>query len=379
MPVFTQIARAVLFSSLAFLVCTGGASLAIGQSYTIATVAGTGEGENNGDAGAATETNINQPFGVEVGPDGALYICEVGHHRVRRLDRKTGELTTVAGSGTKGYAGDGGPASAAAMNEPYEVRFDRDGNMYVVEMQNHIVRRVDAKTKKITTIAGTGEAGYGGDGGPATKAKFKQPHSIALSAAADGDAGYLYIADIGNHRIRRVDLKTGIVESIAGDGTKSLPQEGEAASGNPVVGPRALFIDGQTLWVALREGHSIWKIDLNDGKWRHVAGTGKVGFSGDGGPASKATFNGPKGIAVGLAGNVYVVDTENQAIRKIDAKSGDITTIAGYGPKSRGYASDDGDATKAKLDRPHGICVDAEGSVYIGDTNNHRVRVIRAF
>ncbi len=350
--------------------------IASAGEYTITTAAGSGEANNNGDAGVALSTNISQPFGVEVGPDGALYITEVGHHRVRRLDRATGKLTTVAGNGRKGHTGDGEAATAAAMNEPYEVRFDHVGNMYVVEMMNHIVRRIDAKTKQITTIAGTGEIGYSGDGGPATKAKFNRPHSIALSADADGQSGQLYIADIGNHRIRRVDLKTGIVDSMAGDGTKKLPVEGEAASGRPVVGPRALFVENQTLWVALREGHSIWKIDMTDGKWRHVAGTGKKGFSGDGGPARKATFNGPKGIAVGPRGNVYVVDTENQAIRMIDVKEQSISTIAGYGPSARGFGGDNGPATEAKMDRPHGICVDAEGRVYLGDTNNHRVRAL---
>lgn len=346
------------------------------ETYTIETVAGAGGGENNGD-GAARQSNINQPFGVEVGPDGALYITEVGHHRVRRLDRKTGQLTTVAGSGTKGHSGDGGPATDAAMNEPYEVRFDLDGNMYVVEMRNHIVRRMDAKTKTITTIAGTGEAGYGGDGGPASKAQLRVPHSIALSKDAAGDSGFLFIADIGNHRIRHVNLKTGVIETMAGDGTKILPVAGNAAKGNPVVGPRALFVEGDTLWVALREGHSVWKIDLSKGLWHHVAGTGEKGYSGDGGPARQATFNGPKGIAVGPRGHVYVVDTENQAIRKIDTQHGTVTTIAGYGPKGRGFGGDGGDARRAKVDRPHGICVDAEGNVYIGDTNNHRVRVLR--
>ena len=200
---------------------------AAGQS--IETVAGAGGAENNGAAGAALEININQPFGVEVGPDDALYITEVGHHRVWRLDRKSNELTVVAGTGKKGYSGDGGPATAAAMNEPYEIRFDGDGNLYVVEMQNHLVRRIDAKTKNITTIAGTGKAGYGGDGGPATKAQFKQPHSIALSADAATDRGSLYIADIGNHRIRRVDLASGNIETIAGTGEAKLPVAGEAA------------------------------------------------------------------------------------------------------------------------------------------------------
>ena len=165
--------------------------------------------------------------------------------------------------------------------------------------------------------------------------------------------------------------------SLAGDGSKKLPQDGRSVKGQPVVGPRALFVDGTTLWVALREGHSVWNIDLDQQTWRHVAGTGKRGFSGDKGPAAKTTFNGPKGIAVGPAGNVYVVDTENQAIRRIDVKAKKISTIAGYGPDGRGFDGDGSDATKAKLDRPHGLCVDVDGNVYIGDTNNHRVRVIR--
>ena len=129
--------------------------------------------------------------------------------------------------------------------------------------------------------------------------------------------------------------------------------------------------------MALREGHSFWQIDLPSGNWKHIAGTGKQGFTGDGGPAAKATFNGPKGIAVDAAGNAFVVDTENHAIRRIDAKTGEISTIAGFGPQGRGFAGDDGDATRAKLDRPHGICVDAAGVVYIGDTNNHRVRAVQ--
>lgn len=346
-------------------------------SFTIQTIAGSGSGDNNGGAGAALEININQPFGVAVGPDDALYVAEVGHHRVWRLDRKSNQLAVVAGTGKKGYSGDGGPATAAEMNEPYEIRFDGDGNLYVVEMQNQIVRRIDAKTKNISTIAGSGEAGYGGDGGPATKAQFKQPHSIALSADAKTDHGALFIADIGNHRIRRVDLATGEIETIAGTGEAKLPVAGQSARGKPVVGPRALFITGNTLWVALREGHSVWQIDLSSGDWQHIAGAGKQGFSGDGGPASQAAFNGPKGIAVDGAGNVFVVDTENQAIRRVDGKTGEISTIAGFGPKARGFAGDGGDATKAKFDRPHGICVDAAGIVYIGDTNNHRVRSLQ--
>jgi DNA-binding beta-propeller fold protein YncE len=332
------------------------------NAATIETAAGTGK---PGDVG--------QPFGVEIGPDGALYICDVQNHRVLRQDRKTGKITTVAGTGKKGYSGDGGPATKSDMNEPYELRFAKNGDLYVVEMQNHIVRKIDAKTDHITTVAGTGAKGFSGDGGPAVKAQLNQPHSIAL----DEQRGGLFIADILNHRIRRVDLTTGTIETIAGNGEKKPPVDGSLAKGNAMIGPRALFVHRDHLWIALREGHSVWTLDLQSGKLAHISGTGKAGFGGDGTSAKEALYNGPKGIALDAAGNVFIVDTENQVIRRIDGKTRIVTTIAGAGPKSRGYGGDGGDATKAKLDRPHGVCVDDQGHVYIGDTNNHRVRVVK--
>ncbi|MEX2027206.1 MAG: hypothetical protein WEH44_07890, partial [Pirellulaceae bacterium] len=283
----------------------------------ITTLAGTGKAEMNASEGKGTEVNIGDPFGVEIGPDGALYICEVRNHRVWRLDLAGGDIAVIAGTGRVGYSGDGGPATKAQLNEPYEVRFDRAGNMLFVEMKNHLVRRVDAKTGTISTIAGTGQAGFGGDGGPATKAQLSSPHSIALDADEN-----VYIADIANHRIRRVDAKTGIIESIAGNGERKLPVAGQSAQGKPLLGPRALFIEGGTLWIALREGHSVWRIDLKSGILSHVAGSGKKGFTGDGGPAKDATFDGPKGIALGPDGNVYVMDTENHAARRIDLNTG---------------------------------------------------------
>jgi hypothetical protein len=343
----------------------------VASAQTIQTIAGTGKPENNGAQSSATSTNIGDPFGVEFAADGSLYICEVRNHRLWKMSGK-GELTLVAGNGTKGYSGDGGSATKAQLNEPYEVRFDSAGNILFVEMQNHLVRKVDAKTGTISTVAGTGEKGFGGDGGPATKAKLSTPHSIALDTEDN-----IYIADIANHRIRKVDAKTGIITTIAGNGEKQQPVDGQTAVGKPMIGPRALFITGDTLWIALREGHSVWKMSLNTGMLNHVAGTGKKGFTGDGGPAKDATFDGPKGIAIGPDLAIYVVDTENHTIRKIDGKSGIITTIAGMGPKHKGGTGDGGPATQATMDRPHGVCVGPDGAVVIGDTLNHRVRVVK--
>lgn len=359
---------------VAVCVCIGGLLCRqhVVRAAEIETVAGAGGAANNGSAGLAAAININQPFGVDVGPDGALYITEVGHHRVFRLDLKSQQLTTVAGSGKKGYAGDGGPATQAELNEPYEVRFDPQGNMYFVEMMNHVVRRVDAKTGMISTVAGDGQIGFAGDGGPARQARFSRPHSIVLDAK-----GGLYVADIGNHRIRHIDLAAGIVTTIAGNGKLGLPVAGDVAVGKPVSGPRALFLRDETLWVALREGHSIWSLDLKTGRWSHVAGTGERGFAGDGQQATQAKLDGPKGIALGPQGDVFVVDTENQVIRRIDPQRNFIETIAGRGPAFRGFGGDKGPATAAQMDRPHGICVGPDGTVYIGDTNNHRVRAVR--
>lgn len=350
---------------------SAGHSVVLGQT-TIETIAGTGLPNDNGRNGPATEMNIDQPFGVEVGPDGALYICEVGHHRVRRLDLVKQQLATVAGTGVKGYSGDGGRAVDAKLNEPYEVRFDRGGNLYFVEMRNHLVRRVEKTTGRISTVAGDGQPGFQGDGGAATAARLRDPHSIAFDAR-----DRLYIADIGNHRIRRVDLKTGRIDTVAGTGEKKLPRDGVAATGEPLYGPRALFIVNDNLWIALREGNSIWRLKLKENTLHHEAGNGAKGYSGDGGPARLATFDGPKGIAVTPDGDVAIVDTENQAIRLIDHQTGVIRTVAGGGPGARGYAGDGDLAIKAKLDRPHGICVGADGSLFVGDTNNHRVRRVR--
>ncbi len=349
-----------------------GCSAIRADEFIMDSVAGTGAPENDGDAGLARLINIGEPFGVEIGPDGALYVTEVRNHRVRRIDLPTGKITTVAGCGRRGYSGDGGPAIDAELNEPYEVRFDREGNMFFVEMQNHIVRRVDHETNTITTVAGNGKKGFAGDGQLATEAMLNQPHSIALD---DNDG--LYVADIANHRVRRINLRTGIIESIAGNSERQLPQDGQAARGNPILGPRALYVEGDNLWIALREGHSIWRMDLRAGVLHHIAGTGKGGFTGDHGPARQATFNGPKGIAVGRDDTLYIADTENNAIRRIDLRSHTISTIAGNPAPANDGADDSAADEQVELNRPHGVCAGPGGRIYVGDTLNHQVRRLR--
>ncbi len=352
------------------LLALAAAFIPAAPAATVATVAGTGVKGFSGDGGPATAAQINDPFGVIRGPDGALWFCEYGGQRIRRIARD-GRISTFAGSGATGYSGDGGPALQAAFNQPHEIRFDRAGHLFVVDMRNHAVRRIDAKTGLITTVAGNGTAGYSGDGGPATAAQLNQPHSIQFDPA-----GFLYICDIRNNVIRRVDPQSGVISTFAGTGQAGDTPDRSPITGTPLRGPRTLDFDAAgDLWLATREGNQVFRFDLKAGLIHHVAGTGKKGFTGDGGPARDATLNGPKGLTIGRDGRVYLVDTENHAIRVLDPKSGLISTLIGTGRKADGP---DGDQPlAASLARPHGIWVDPDHSVFIGDSENHRVRVVR--
>jgi DNA-binding beta-propeller fold protein YncE len=283
---------------------------------------------------------------------------------------RDGKITTVAGTGDPGWSGDGGPATLARLNEPYEVRFDSVGNIFWVERLSHSVRKCDRKTGIINTIAGTGTAGFSGDGGTAIHAQLNDPHSIGFDKA-----GALYICDVKNHRIRKVDMKTGKISTFSGTGEKKPTPDGAPLSQAPLNGPRALDFDkAGNLWVALREGNAVYKLDLAAATIHHVAGTGKKGFDGNGGPARNATLSGPKGLAVAPDGNVYLADTESHSIRMIDLHTGIIQLIAGTGARGDGLESD---PPKCQLARPHGIFVDEDGSIFIGDSESQRIRVIR--
>ena len=342
----------------------------------ISTVAGTGTKAFGGDGGPATAATLDNPFGVIVGPDGDIYFTDTGNHTVRKISRKSGQISTVAGTGGKsGYAGDGGPATEALCHEPYEVRFHRNGDLYWVEMRGNVVRRLDGRTGLVHTVAGTGKAGFSGDGGPATKAELKQPHSIQFDAGCEG----LYICDIGNHRIRRVDLQSGRIDTWCGSGEAAATPDGAKVSPEtPLKGPRALDIDPNgDFWLALREGNQVFRIDMKAQTLHHVAGSGAKGFDPSG-PAKTAKLSGPKGVAVSPDGKlIYLCDTESHTVRAIDLRNDPPTldVIAGDGQKGDG--PDSPDPLKCRMARPHGVGVDPiTGDLYIGDSETHKVRKV---
>lgn len=333
----------------------------------VVTVAGTGVSGTAGDNGPALSAEVGNPYGLTIGPDGALYFGEINTHRVRRLDLSTGRITTVVGTGVEGYTGDGGPATAAQVDEPYELRFDKAGNLFFVDMQRAVIRKVDRASGIISTIAGTGEPGFSGDGGPATSAQFNQPHSIAFDAAGD-----LYVADIRNNRIRRIDMKTGIVTTFSGTGELKTSPDGSSIVGASFHEPRTMDFDSKgDMYLALRRGNAVYRIDMKAKTLHHIAGTGESGYTGDGGPARQAKLSGPKGIAIGPDGGVYIADTESHTIRRIDQKTGIITTVMGIGTRAVGS---DGDPLKCGLARPHGVYVGTDGTVWVSDSENHVVR-----
>jgi len=364
----------VIATALILYICAAvSATQLVTPKFKIETIAGAGQAGYAGDGGQATKALLDNPFGVARGPDGALYFCELTNHTIRRIDRN-GVITTVAGTGKKGYAGDGGPAVKAELNDPHEVRFDKQGNLFFVEPLNNAVRRIDAKTKIITTVAGTGAAGFAGDGGAANQATLNQPISVQFDRRGD-----LYICDIRNHRIRKVDMKTGVIMTLAGTGEKKPTPDGARFSEAPLNGPRSMDFDSKgDMWLALREGNAVYRLDLKAGTIHHVAGSGQSGFTGNGGPAKLATLSGPKGISIAPNGDVYLADTESHSIRMIDARKLTIELIAGTGEKGDSNSScEDGDPLRCKLARPHGVMVERDGSIFIGDSETHRVRVIR--
>ncbi len=330
------------------------ASSSSGHAATITTLVGTGKPGYSGDGGPAAQAQLNLPCGLTLGPGSSLFICDTGNHAIRKVTRE-GVISTVAGTGKAGRAEEGLLAVESELNEPREVRFDREGNLFFVETGNHRVRRMDAATGRVSTVAGGAKAGTAGDGGPAVEALLDRPNSIQFDPA-----GVLSIAD-GNGAIRKLDPRTGVITSFRR---------------GPEKGGRSIAFDPQgNLWVATWEGHQVKLYDFQQGVVHRMAGKGERGFTGDGGRGFSAQLAGPRGIAIAPNFNAYIADTENHAIRMIDRGNLTIERVAGTGERGDGP---DGDPLTCKLARPQGVFVDARGTVLIADTEGHRVRVIQA-
>ena len=348
-----------ILRGLVFLVVVHGAHAAT----IITTVAGNGTRGFSGDGAAATGAQFDGIYGVAADAAGNLYIADLLNNRIRKVDTG-GLISTVAGNGTQGFSGDGGAAASAALSGPQGVAVDGTGNLYIADWGNNRIRKVDSGGV-ITTVAGNGTWGFSGDGGAAISAQLNGTAGVAVD-----DAGKLYIADWANNRIRRVDSGGGIT-TVAGNGTQGFSGDGGAATGAALNGPVGVAVDGAgNLYIADSNNHRIRKVD-SGGVITTVAGNGTAGYSGDGGAATGAELNWPRGVAVDAAGTPYIADEVNNRIRQVDS-GGIITTVAGDG--TPGFSGDGGVATSAALWFPSGVAADAAGNLYIVDGGNNRIR-----
>lgn len=334
----------------------------------IFTVAGTGVPGFAGDGGRATTADLHYPGDVEPTADGGYLIADYSNRVVRRVSA-TGKIRTVAGTpGVGGYAGDGGQATAALLSGPTAVIETRDGGFLIADSTNHCVRKVSA-TGIITTVAGTGVAGSRGDGGPATSARLRKPGGVAVASDKS-----LLIADSGNDRIRRV-ASDGTITTVAGTGTRGYSGDGGPATRAQLYVPLGLVAtpDGGFLF-ADKANHAVRWVS-SGGTIATVAGRGAVGFSGDGGRATSAQLAGPSDVALLPTGGFLIADTSNHVIRRVGSwKGGKIDTAAGTG--IAGFSGDGGAARRARMNHPAAVATRADGSVLIADIENHRIRLV---
>jgi len=329
----------------------------------IQTAAGNGTSAFSGDNGAAAKASLSEPFGVAVDAVGNLYIADTSNHRIRKVDT-SGMITTVAGNGTEGFSGDGGPATSATLNTPIGVAVDTAGNLYIADAFNNRVRKVNAKGV-IATVAGNGDARFSGDRVAATSASLSAPFGVAVDTA-----GNVYIADTSNHRVRKVDT-SGMITTVAGNRTESFFGDGGAATLASLNFPTGVTVDrADNLFITDQSNHRIRKVNAA-GVITTVAGNGNAGFSGDHAAATSASLNLPVGTAVDAAGTLYIADTSNHRIRKVGA-DGMVTTVAGNG--IGGFSGDGSAASRATLNSPGGVAVDPAGNLYIADSFNNRIR-----
>jgi sugar lactone lactonase YvrE len=357
---------------------------------TICSFAGTGEAAFTGEGEPALGASLYWPIDLEFAPDGRAYILDWQNHRVRRIEAD-GTLRTVFGTDEIGdgpIAGTGDetappgvPATSINLNHPTDIQFSPDGGtLFLAAWHNHKLRQMDVATNLAEIVCGRGP-GFAGDGGSEATALMNQPKSIALAPSGD-----LFVLDARNFRIRRIAAGTGIIETVAGIGTRGASGDGgaplaaqfsfQADSDNPEPGG-AIALDGEgRIYIADTENHRIRRADLGRGLIETVAGDGTTGAAGDGGPAILAQLSHPRDIELGPDGRLYIADTENHEIRAVDLVTGTIDTVAGSGVAGQG--GDGGAARQATLDRPFGIAFDAGGDLFIADTLNNRIRKVVA-
>lgn len=350
-------------------------------SYTISTYVGSSPGTGSpatagfaGDGTGPATAKLFSPVAVALDANHDLYIADSGNNRIRKVSG--GKVSTIAGTGatgaSAGYSGDGGAAISAQLHTPYGVRVDSSGNVYISDIDNQVVRRIDGKSGTITTVAGVnGNYGYfqNQDGGPAASAYLDKPVGLAFDAT-----GNVYIADSNDDRVRYISPDGNIHTYAGANQWDTFGGDGGPASAASLNHPYGLAVDAAgNLYIADSANNRIRKVSATDGTITTVAGNGTAGFSGDGGPAVNAQLNRPWDVAVDSSGDIFIADYNNQRIRLVDAGTGTITTIAGS--TGLGYSGDGGSATAAKLNYPTGVAVDlSNGNVYIADSGNNVIR-----
>jgi len=315
--------------------------------------------------GPATECRLADPFAVGFDTRGNAYICEMTNNRVVKVDA-SGHLTVFAGTTQKGHTGDGGPARDATLNGPHHLLVMKNGDVLIADTWNGCVRRVEARTGTISTFAGTGQRGFSGDGGSADQAQFSGVYCLAL----DADEENLYLADLENRRVRAVNLKTRNVRTIAGNGQRVVPADGSNAALAPLFDPRAVAVARSgDVYILERGGHALRMVDTS-GKIRTVVGTGKPGPWTPNENPREITLKGPKHLFADRDGSVLIADSENDVIRRYVPSQNKIFRVAGTGQRGAAFSND---PLKTELRHPHGVSVDARGRIYIADSNNSRV------
>jgi hypothetical protein len=348
----------------------------------INTVAGNGTSSFSGDGGAATSAEMYYPQGVAVDGAGNFYIADKNNNRIRKVTASSGIIVTVAGNGTAGSSGDGGPAISAELDTPYGVAVDSAGNIYIADTYNNRIRKVTVSTGEITTVAGNGIYAYSGDGAAATSAELAYPWAVAVDSADN-----IYIADIENNRIRVVNtgsstitvagvtIAPGAIATVAGNGTAGYAGDGRAATSAELNNPWGVAVDSAyNIYISDVGNNRVREVTASTGVIATIAGNGTAGYAGDGGAATSAELYFPYGVALDNYDNFYIGDESNSRVRKVTASTGIIVTVAG--DATAGYSGDGGVATSAELHYPAGVAVDSSGNIYIADYFNSRIRAV---